>query len=147
MCDLVGEKLSESHVSHAVREVCEKHQIDCQFAMVVPVPDQLCYRLYLEFTNAGRIHSGMARIHHDLQSGLNENPHYRYATDLGQLHPLQICVAKSERATLWPIYERVLLERGQKAGDIKPMALDSWVGWHEEFKAATKSAQIVGRTT
>ena len=147
VCDVVGEKLSESHVSHTVREVCERHEIECQFAMVVPVPDRLRYRLYLEVNHAERVHSGMARIRNDLQSGLNENPHYRYATDLRQLHPLEICVVESERPTLWPIYERVLLERGQRAGDIKPMALDSWVGWHQEFKAATNSAQSVGRTT
>lgn len=132
--DLVGEKLNESHVSQVLHRVFEAHKVVAQFAMIAPSREQPGYRLYLEADNIDRVQSRKGSISLDIEAGLYENPHYRYAVDLGQLHPLKTYIVDARQSQLWPIYERVQLERGQKAGDIKPAALDSWVGWHNEFE-------------
>lgn len=143
VCDLVGEKLSESHVSRILHQVCETHRIVPRFAMIVPVPDRPGYRFYLEANNIERLQAVKGVIQQDVEAELNENPHLKYAVNLGQLHPLELCIVDAGRPALWPIYERVLLERGQKAGDIKPAALDSWQGWHKEFEHVISSTQTV----
>jgi hypothetical protein len=51
-------------------------------------------------------------------------------------------VLPSRGGSGWGVFERRGLARGQKAGDIKPAALDPWPGWAEEF--APLSARPAG---
>jgi hypothetical protein len=139
--DLVGEKLSESHVSRILQQVCSAHEVTPRFAMLVPVAAPAGYRLYLETDDGRRLKGTEDAILGDVEAGLHQNPHYRYAMQLGQLQPLQLRIADEAHPRLWQTYERVLLARGQKArgpkaGAIKPAALDSWTGWCDAFDRA-----------
>jgi len=40
----------------------------------------------------------------------------------------------------WSLYEERLMSFGQKAGSIKPAALDGQLGWVEVFESANHSA-------
>jgi hypothetical protein len=131
--DLVGEKLNESHVNQVLQQVCRTHEVTPQFAMLVPVATPAGYRLYLETYNGQPLKAVRAAILRDVETGLRDNPHYRYAVKLRQLQRLQLRIVNDNQPRLWQTYERVMLARGQKAGEIKPTALDSWTGWHEEF--------------
>lgn len=133
--DLVGEKLDESFVSQVLQRVCLEHNVSPRFAMLVPVATPAGYRFYLEPNKGVLIQAAKAAILRDTESGLRENPHYRYAVNLGQLQPLELRIVDETQPSLWQTYERVLMDRGQKAGEIKPAALDSWIGWHDEFES------------
>ncbi|MBC8356197.1 MAG: GH3 auxin-responsive promoter family protein [Planctomycetes bacterium] len=141
--DLVGEKVNESHVSQILQQVCQTHVVTPEFAMLVPIASPAGYRLYLEASNNQhqRMTAMAASILHNVEVGLNQNPHYRYAVQLGQLQPLDMRIVDGNRLRLWEIYERILLARGQRAGDIKPTALDSWLGWDEEFDRASPASK------
>lgn len=134
--DLVGEKLSESHVSRILQQVCLASGFRPRFAMLVPVATPAGYRLYLEADAGRRSQGAEGAILGDVDAGLRQNPHYRYALQLGQLQPLEIRLVAEGHPGLWQTYERVLLARGQKAGEIKPAALDWWTGWCDEFELA-----------
>jgi len=73
-----------------------------------------------------------------LEAGLQENPYYRYAVQLGQLAPVDIHVLAPNAVPAWRIYERHCLARGQRAGNIKPAVLDAWSGWADEFRVLQK---------
>jgi hypothetical protein len=107
-----------------------------RFALLVPVEGKPArYRLYVQgpgLANGAELFRGLEA---DLQAGLEENPHYRYAVSLGQLARVEVQALRSSEPA-WRIYERRCLARGQKAGDVKPTALDRWTGWAEEFRAA-----------
>ena len=139
--DLVGEKLNESHVSRILQQVCRTHEVKPSFAMIVPVANPAGYRLYLEVDDRQPSPAAKPAILCDVEAGLRENPHYRYARELGQLQPLELRIVDDNQRGLWQKYERVMLARGQKAGEIKPTALDSWIGWHEEFESETTTSQ------
>jgi hypothetical protein len=68
-----------------------------------------------------------------VQTGLEENPYYRHAVQLRQLSRLDVCILDPSSKPGWLVYEQACLARGQKAGDIKPTALDAWTGWPEQF--------------
>jgi hypothetical protein len=120
--DLVGEKLAEPFVRAALEGLWQGTRPG--FALLVPVrgnPPR--YRLHVE----GVV--DVAILQGELQTALEENPHYRYACGLGQLAPVEVQrVADGEG---WRLYERGCLARGQKLGDIKPVALDPRPGWGE----------------
>jgi hypothetical protein len=130
--DLVGEKLAEPHVRSVLDRVFAAHGLRPRFALLTPAlgrPPH--YRLYLQGPDAELTRSLLA----DLQAGLEENHHYRYAVGLGQLAPVEAHVLAPDGEPAWRIYERRCLARGQKCGDIKPAALDPWTGWPDEFAA------------
>jgi hypothetical protein len=72
-------------------------------------------------------------LQRSLEAGLAKNPHYRYAVGLGQLAPVEIQPLNAHGEPVWQIYQRHCLVRGQKLGNIKPVALDTWEGWPEVF--------------
>jgi hypothetical protein len=134
-CDLVGEKLGEAHVRAVLENAFARAEIAPNFAMLVPdvAERPFRYRLYLELTDAERIRTRAERLAPALESGLGENPHYRYAVGLGQLGPAEVRLLESPPGTAWPVYENRCLERGQKLGNIKPAVLDAWTGWPGVF--------------
>jgi hypothetical protein len=137
--DLVGEKLSESHVSRILHRAFYQHEIKPQFAMLVPIATPAGYCLYLQIENEQQSRVAGAEVLEGIESGLKENPHYGYALSLGQLQPLQMRIVEGTRSRLWPIYERTSLARGQKAGEIKPTALDARIDWHALFESEINS--------
>ncbi|PYQ53665.1 MAG: hypothetical protein DMF59_01195, partial [Acidobacteria bacterium] len=67
-----------------------------------------------------------------VEARLRQNFHYDYARFLGQLQSLRI--AQVPRAG--EIYQQFCVRNGQKAGDVKPLALDRRAG-SQIFPAST----------
>lgn len=134
-CDLVGEKLNEPHVHAVLQEALKGQRLSPRFAMVVPVVGPPArYRLYLQLL-ASANPLDTVQLRSIVETGLAENPHYRYALGLGQLAPLEICVLDRRGECGSQIAERQLLLNGQRAGDIKPMALGLGTDWPDAFRS------------
>jgi hypothetical protein len=131
--DLVGEKLAEPHVRAVLDRVLAAHGLAPRFALLVPVEGRPArYRLYLQAPGPPFHLGGLSTA---LQAGLEENPHYAYAVRLGQLGPVEVQLLDPGGVPAWSLYEKQALARGQKAGAIKPAALDAWLGWPEVFRS------------
>jgi hypothetical protein len=133
--DLVGEKLSEPHVRLAVDGALARCGLAARFAMLTPVAVRPArYRFYLQLADGAETGtSAIATLQRALEAGLAENPHYRYAVGLGQLAPVEIQLLDARGEPAWHLYQQRCLARGQKFGNIKPVALDTWDGWPEAF--------------
>jgi hypothetical protein len=115
--------------------------------MLVPTPDRPPrYRLYLQGPELDSGAGAGAALRADLEAGLAENPHYRYALRLGQLAPAEIEVLDPKGEPAWNIYERRCLSRGQRLGNIKPPAIDPWTGWAAEFDRVRHPARGTRRS-
>jgi hypothetical protein len=135
--DLVGEKLAEPHVRSVLEDLFRRFQLLPRFALLVPVLAQPArYRLYLQTDHPASKHA-QREWTAALQAGLESNPHYRYAVQLGQLAPVEIALLAPARETAWNLYQQECLRRGQKAGSIKPATLDPWTGWPSLFRSLT----------
>jgi hypothetical protein len=109
VCDLVGEKLSEDQVAHALRSLLAPDA----FAMLVPMAtaEPPYYRLITELRDPDL----PGRLDRALQAGHR----YREARVLGQLAPLRLSVIADARR----VVHDFLVTDGILAGDIKDMAL------------------------
>ncbi|MEM7396758.1 MAG: GH3 auxin-responsive promoter family protein, partial [Verrucomicrobiota bacterium] len=82
--DLVGEKLHEEHVASVLAKICPD-------GFLVPVPDmQRPHYVICVGEDQGRTVVDL------VDEGLSSNPHYRYARDLGQLGPPELCILSPE---------------------------------------------------
>jgi hypothetical protein len=124
--DLVGEKLAEPFVRSALECVWREIGATPKFCMLTPSADSPPrYCLFVE---------GMPDapgIGTKVQAALCANPHYRYACDLSQLAPVEVCVIVQDG---WSLYEQQCMARGQKLGNIKPSALDTRLDWMSVFR-------------
>jgi hypothetical protein len=138
--DLVGEKLAEPHVRAVLDRVFAAHDLAPRFALLVPVEGRPArYRLYLQAPGPS---AHLEPLSTALQIALEENPHYGYAVRLGQLGPVEVQFLDPEGLPAWSLYEQQALARGQKAGAIKPTALDGWPGWPEVFRPLAGPGQV-----
>jgi hypothetical protein len=139
--DLVGEKLCELHVREVLDRAFAAHRIRPSFAIVVPVLESTPrYRLYLQgngLAASGQLSASLAAT---VQTALEENPYYRQAVELRQLDSLEVHVLDASAEAGQRVYERGCQERGQKLGNIKPAALDSWTGWPTRFSRSLQDA-------
>jgi hypothetical protein len=123
--DWVGEKLTEAHVSLVLQESFQTLGMSPVFAMLscesAPGPH---YVLFLESADNDEI---VSRAVAAIETGLRSNFYYDYARRLGQLGPL--AVLRLDNAA--KKFERQAIRLGQRAGDIKPQALDGRNGWAE----------------
>ena len=115
-CDLVGEKLGESFVATALAFLPG-------FSLLLPHARKRAYVLVREHDTSP---ADLAR----LDAALCHNPQYAYASKLAQLSPPSFL--RVPRA--WAIYERTLLTRGTRPGDIKPTALRPEPFWLDVFE-------------
>lgn len=115
VCDLFGEKLSESFI----QETLQKLNIKADFCMIAPEIDH--YVLYIK-TNY---------IPFGVDEALRSNFHYDYCRKLGQLKPLKIFKLQGDPEQE---YINACISNGQKLGDIKPTLLYSRNGLHQSFK-------------
>ncbi len=122
--DLRGEKLHESFVAGALARVFGKAGIAPRFAMLAPDGDA-GYVLFLE---ADAPPVGLAD---DLDAELSANPHYRLCRALGQLAPVRIQILE---AGAYGRYLEACRRRGQRWGDVKPLALSPLDGWGEALQ-------------
>lgn len=127
--DLVGEKLAADRVATVLHEAGMVAGVP-RFAMLVPLREgQPRYRLYLD----GLAAADAAVFAAAVDAGLSAGHPWRYARQLGQLLPIEpILVDDAMRR-----YEAQCVQRGQRAGDIKALALSLDDRWHDVFMRNT----------
>lgn len=129
--DLVGEKLGEAHVRGVLDGVLAARGVGAGFALLTPAAGGRHYVLYVQARGlTWAMAGGVAAA---LDAGLSGNPYYRYAREVGQLGMPEVVVLDAAGAGAWGLYERRCVELGQRAGDIKPVALDRRGGWEDVF--------------
>lgn len=125
--DLVGEKLHAARVAAAFAAVPALAGASLRFLMLAPewgAPP--AYHLFVEGELTDQ---GLAEAANDVDHHLAENPHYRYARQLGQLGPVRpVRVRDGARR-----YEARLAAGAQRAGVIKPADLHPRAGWLAHF--------------
>ena len=152
--DLVGEKISEPFVAAVLQQLFADLNLKVDFSMLVPVQNDTIgthekthmlkealpnYRLYLQgkFTESRLLIDKLGPM---LEKALRANPHYSYARELGQLAPLEVQVLTQEQPNAWERYEREMVRRGIKLGNIKAKSIDgclSWCNVFDESKSGT----------
>lgn len=126
--DLVGEKVNARQVDLALEKARSDHGLDWRFALLAPgdgTPPG--YVLYIESDADDRTIEGSVR---DLEAYLSTGHHYRYARDLGQLAPMDWVRVRDG----WDGYERIMVSRGMRSGDVKPSHLDHGTDWGSAFE-------------
>jgi hypothetical protein len=116
VCDLVGEKLTDSFVSACFKDITGSW-------MLVPNAMGDGYT----FIADQMIHLPEISL---LEKRLMKNPQYAYARKLAQLQPL----ATLQVRNLWDYYEQHQVAQGVRLGDIKPVALRNERYWVNLFK-------------
>lgn len=138
--DWFGEKLNEVHVSRILSKVFADHEISPAFAMLAcDTRSAPGYVLYIDTEAPDRILNLVAREVEDAFCG---NFHYSYARRLGQLGPVRLFRAQHAAAS----YLENAIACNQRAGDIKPVALDRRDIWWKVFQGefvAEEAAQPV----
>jgi hypothetical protein len=152
--DWFGEKLNERHVQRALAELLTRHAIQPAFAMVAcdeqagnpgathfqsstHLSSSFAYTLFIE---APAVTDDILRqVGCELETALQENYHYRYCRELGQLDALRVFRIDNDALAT---YLTVCQTHGQRAGDIKLVALHRLGGWSQVFQG-----QMVGLET
>jgi GH3 auxin-responsive promoter len=128
--DRFGEKLSDGFVAGVLAELFAGRPAP-RFAMLAPeVTDGgVAYTLLVDA--AGSLPGALAR---KLESALRRNPHYAWCVDLGQLKPARVVSVgpHADRA-----YLAACVRRGQRLGDVKPVALHKDSGWAHALGAGS----------
>jgi GH3 auxin-responsive promoter len=135
--DLCGEKLNESFVARALEQACRLAGVEPRWALLAPdrMTGTAGYTLYVESTDAPPI--ALAEF---LEAGLSHNPHYQYCRSLGQLAPIRVFHSSG---SMWPRYLAKCVERGQRLGDVKPLALSTSDGWSSVFEGRYCDAETL----
>jgi hypothetical protein len=119
--DLRGEKLHESFVAGALARVFGRTGTEPRFALLAPAGEGAeGYVLYLE---TDRLPAGLIG---ELDEELSANPHYRLCRALGQLAPVRL---QRLRPGAFGRYLERCRQRGQRWGDVKPLALSPLRDW------------------
>jgi hypothetical protein len=129
--DLAGEKLTPALVEHALAAAMDVCGIRPAFAMLAPVVEPSAG--YCLFVDASPEHAEhLAAV---VERELSKTHHYALCRALGQLEPLRpVAVRDGER-----LYERECVRRGQRAGSVKPPALEPALGWERHFVEVSAS--------
>ena len=128
--DRFGEKLNERHVRQALESLLGYYRLRPSFAMVAFEEEagKSAYTLFIETSTRSDHILGL--LGSDLDEALRENYHYRYCRDLGQLGALRVFRIDGNGLET---YVSVCRAHGQRAGDIKPVALNLQRSWSESF--------------
>lgn len=130
--DLFGEKLNGVRVEAAIRRVLAFQAIKADFALLAPLVGPEGETAYALFLAAQQIPDG-AKLRFDLEASLAENFHYAHCRRLGQLAPARLFLIDQGATSPEELFQRRMMSRGIKAGDIKPAPLDSRPGWEQCF--------------
>ena len=124
--DLAGEKLTPALAERAITDALRHMKLDTAFAMLAPSLEPTPhYNLYIDVAPdhaeqvAAAAEQQLCRAHH-----------YALCRSLGQLAPVRGVSARDAHRT----YERACVARGQRAGAIKPPALECALDWEEAFE-------------
>jgi hypothetical protein len=128
--DWFGEKLNERHVRRALDELLAHYGLQPTFAMLAgdDVSGHPAYTLFIEAVTPD---DTLTALGGDLEIALQENYHYAYCRQLGQLEAMRVFRIEQNAVET---YVMVCQSYGQRAGDIKPMALHRWGGWSRHFQ-------------
>ena len=118
VCDLAGEKLVEDFVAAQL-------PADAGFLTLAPRPGGAGYALVVDAQRHDKVQA--ASLASRVDRALRKNPQYDYARRLGQLETL-IAIRMDDPAEE---HHRWALARGQRLGDIKPLALNRDPEWIE----------------
>jgi len=143
--DRFGEKLNEQHVQRALGESLQQARLNPSFTLMSceEFDGRFAYTLFVETSETSD--ERLAILADALEMQLQENFHYRYCRDLGQLEALR--VFRIESGGL----ETFLAEsqrKGQRLGDVKPLLLSRHDGWTQAFRGrlvSLSSSQICSR--
>jgi hypothetical protein len=129
VADWCGEKLHEVQAARIIESAFTAQRLTPSFAMLAcdtsgGVPN---YVLYVE---AAASEDELGGIGVFIERALDENFHYRYARRLGQLGPVRVFAARKAEAS----YLAACMARGQRAGNVKCVALDPHDGWTAKFE-------------
>jgi len=129
VADWCGEKLHEVQAARIIDAAFTAHRVTPSFAMLAcdTSGDVPHYVLYVE---AAASEGDLGGIAGAIDRALDENFHYRHARRLGQLGPLRAFAARNAEAS----YLAACVARGQRAGDVKHVALDRRDGWTRQFE-------------
>jgi hypothetical protein len=129
VADWCGEKLHEVQAARIIESAFTARRVTPSFAMLAcdTSGDVPHYVLYVEAAASEDDLGGIAAA---IDRALDENFHYRYARRLGQLGPLRAFAARNAEAS----YLAACMARGQRAGDVKYVALDRRDGWTPQFE-------------
>lgn len=132
--DLAGEKLTPELVEHVLASAAAETGIHPPFALLAPSwGEPPRYRLYAEAAPDDAMALAAA-----VERALLGAHHYGLCRALGQLNPIEgVAVTDGER-----VYERVCTARGQRAGSIKPPALDPGTEWAESFGGRRVATEV-----
>ena len=132
--DRFGEKVTEHHVRQALDDLLVRYAVSPAFAMVACETEagRYAYTLFVEAN--GQPDATLRALGVALEAALGENYHYRYCRELGQLDALR--VFRVDDGAL-ETYLSVCQAHGQRAGDIKPVALHRHDGWSRAFRGRT----------
>jgi hypothetical protein len=132
VCDMVGEKLNETHVCRVIEVALGVLRIRASFALLAPTSGggEVYYVLYLQLKD--RLSDvGIDRLAGRVEDGLNDNFHYEYARKIGQLSKLRVFVI--DRDANEAFLERCT-DEGRRLGDIKHAFLDQRADWNDHFE-------------
>ncbi|MEA2602090.1 MAG: hypothetical protein QOF89_3082 [Acidobacteriota bacterium] len=124
--DLRGEKLHESFVAGALAQAFRRLGLAPRFALLAPDEEGSGAPRYVLYLETETPIPGLAAA---VEEELAANPHYRTCVALGQLAPAAVFLVEGPA---FPLYLRRCRERGQRLGDVKPLALSAF-GWRGVF--------------
>jgi hypothetical protein len=129
VADWCGEKLHEAQAARVIESAFTARCLTPSFAMLAcdTSADVPHYVLYVEAPGS---EDELGGIGASIDHALEENFHYRYARRLGQLGPVRVFAARHAEAS----YLAACIARGQRAGDVKCLALDRRDDWTPKFE-------------
>lgn len=130
--DLFGEKLQGVFVTNVVRRTLAQQGLTPRFFLLAPAKDGVSNTGYALFLETESI-PDPGRLVRDLENGLAESFHYGHCRRLGQLAQARVFQIDHDSERAETVFEREMISRGLKAGDIKPLPLDCKSGWEHRF--------------
>ncbi|HEX8682495.1 MAG TPA: GH3 auxin-responsive promoter family protein [Ardenticatenaceae bacterium] len=129
--DHFGEKVNERHVRQVFDTLFAPYEVRPTFAMLACEEHggRHAYTLFIEAPHLPD--EGLHLLVMDIEAALQENFHYQYCRDLGQLDAVRLFRI---REGALESYMAGCQAHGQRAGDIKPIALHRSGGWTGSFK-------------
>jgi hypothetical protein len=135
--DWFGEKLNERHVRQALGELLARYTVQPVFAMVACddagtshlTSSRFAYTLFIEAPEIAD--DTLKCLGYELETALQDNYHYHYCRELGQLGSLRLFrIAGGAVAA----YLAACQAHGQRTGDTKLVALHRLGGWAQVFQ-------------
>jgi hypothetical protein len=123
--DLVGEKLHTSHVQWVLQRVFQELHVNPIYAQLCAIAsDCPGYVLQLSASDVSCSPDLQSRLRAAIEVGLESNPGYKYAREIGQLDQLKLeLIDEIEANALSTRHVDERVATGQRLGDIKPTSL------------------------